>query len=307
MKRITLRIVCLILVVSVYSFSAAQGKVPDEISSCYHPHFHGLIERLSQEGFDLEFLWSLFMDPRADLMPEMMTISLGVKETSGLYSKFLTRESILLAQDFLLKNRKMLQETEKRFHVDKEVIVAILLVESRFGENIGRYRVLPTFTSMALCNSPENLQSQYQILQGIDPELAYQLVEGIARRRADWAYRELKHFLEIIRTEKMDPLEVRGSYSGALGLAQFLPSSYKTYALKSKGFEEWLTNKEGAITSIANYLKSNGWKENLSMDKKRRVIWSYNHSEPYVNTILQIAQKLYPQPSRPKGKTSKNQ
>ncbi len=198
----------------------------------------------------------------------------------------------------------MLGQAEKRFQVDKEIIVAILLVESRFGENIGRRRVIPTLASMALMDSPDNLQNNVQLLLGVDPELSYELVQGVATRRAQWAYRELKCFLQIIRDEKMDPLEVRGSYAGALGMPQFLPSSYKTYSLNSKSFEEWLSSKESAIISIANYLKSNGWKKNLSAQKKRQVIWSYNHSEPYVETILQIAQRIKPEAPRPKAKTS---
>ena len=91
---------------------------------------------------------------------------------------------------------------------------------------------------------------------------------------------------------------------GLLGMAQFLPSSYMTYSLNSKSFEEWLTSKEGAIISIANYLKSNGWKKDLPDAKKSQVIWSYNHSEPYVDTILQIAQRIKPAAQhapRPKG------
>ena len=238
------------------------------------------------------------MDPRAELMPELMTLSLGSRETTDLYAQFLTSESILLAKNFLHKNITILGETEKRFHVDKEIVVAILLVESRFGENIGKRRVFPTLTSIALIDSPENLQNNYQILLGIDPELTYELVDRVAKRRAQWAYQELKCFLQIIRNEKMDPLEVRGSYAGALGMPQFLPSSYKTYSLNSKSFEEWLSSKEGAILSIANYLKSNGWKKNLSAQKKREVIWSYNHSEPYVETILQIARRIKPEASR---------
>jgi membrane-bound lytic murein transglycosylase B len=299
-----LKTVFLILTITVLSFSVAQGNIPEEISSCYDPLIGGLIERLSQDGFDLEFLSKLFMDPRAELMPELMTLSLVSRETTDVYAQFLTSESILLAKKFLRKNITILGETEKRFHVDKEIIVAILLVESRFGENIGKRRVIPTLASIALIDVPENLQYNYQILLGVHSELAYEVVEGLAKKRAQWAYQELRHFLQIIRNEGMDPLEVRGSYAGALGMPQFLPSSYKTYSLNSKSFEEWLSSKEGAIISIANYLKSNGWKKNLSAQRKRQVIWSYNHSEPYVETILQIAQRIKPEathPPRPKS------
>jgi membrane-bound lytic murein transglycosylase B len=168
-------------------------------------------------------------------------------------------------------------------------------VESRFGENIGKYRVISTLASMALLDSPENLLENYLLLQGTDPELSYDSMEGFAKRKAIWAYHELKCFLKIIRHEKIDPLEVYGSTAGALGMAQFLPSSYLVYALNKKSFEKWLRSPEEAIFSIGNYLRSHGWKKNLPVEKKKQILWYYNRSEPYIETILQLAQKLrYP-------------
>lgn len=176
--------------------------------------------------------------------------------------------------------------------MDKEVVVAILLVESRFGENIGKHRVIPTLASMALMDFPESLEKNYRVLKENNPELTYEWLEDFAKRRASWAYGELKCFLRIIQHEKIDPLEVYGSYAGALGMPQFIPSSYLTYAMSEKSFESWLLNKEEAILSIGNYLKSHGWKKKMTTEKKRKILWYYNHSEPYVETILQIAQKI---------------
>jgi membrane-bound lytic murein transglycosylase B len=251
-----------------------------------------LIHRLSQDGFDSEFLSNLLMDARAELNPALMTISMESRESRDLYAQFLSQESISLSKKFLRQNLKLLRKAENRFHVEKEVVVAILLVESRFGENIGKYRVIPTLASMALMDSPENLQKNYRALKDTSTELSYEWVEGFAKRKAGWAYDELKCFLNIIQQEKIDPLEVYGSYAGALGMAQFIPSSYLVYALNQNTFENWLLSEEAAIFSIGNYLKFHGWKKNLSIEKKKQVLWYYNHSEPYVETILQLAQKI---------------
>jgi len=256
------------------------------------PPFHPLIHRLSGDGFDSTFLSNLLMDARAELNPSLMTISLESRETGELYVQFLSQEAILLSKKFLRQNLKILRGAENRFHVEKEIIVAILLVESRFGENIGKFRVLPTLATMALTDSPDHLQKNYLALREKDPELSYERVEDLAKRKADWAYHELKCFLNIVRDENIDPLEVYGSYAGALGMAQFIPSSYLAYALNQKGLENWLLDKEAAIFSIGNYLKSHGWKKGLTIEKKRRVLWYYNHSEPYVETIFRIAQKI---------------
>jgi membrane-bound lytic murein transglycosylase B len=201
-------------------------------------------------------------------------------------------ESVLISKHFLRKNHTILRQMEKRFNVEKEVAVAILLVESRFGENIGRHRVIPTLASMALMDSPENLRENFLILQQNDPELPYEWMEALAKKKAGWAYQELKCFLNIIREEKIDPLEVYGSTAGAMGMAQFVPSSYLNYALRKRSFEKWLLSKEEAILSIGNYLRSHGWKKNMPIGRKRRILWYYNRSEPYVDTILQLAHKI---------------
>ena len=75
-------------------------------------------------------------------------------------------------------------------------------------------------------------------------------------------------------------------------MPQFIPSSYLTYAQSKKGLGNWLLSKEEATFSIGNYLNSHGWKQNLPIEKKREMLWHYNHSEPYVETILQLAQKI---------------
>lgn len=254
--------------------------------------YQPLIQRLSLDGFEVEFLSKLFSDPRAEFNPSVLTIYINAKEDPERYQKFLTPESILLAKKFLRQNLTILKKMERRFQVEKEVVVAILLVESRFGENMGKYRVIPTLASMALMDSPENLQKIYQNLRKNDPDLSYEQVESFAKRRAEWAYHELDCFLRIIRQEEIDPLEIYGSYAGAVGMAQFIPSSYLTHALSKKGFESWLLSKEDSINSIGNYLKSHGWKRNLSIEKKKQLIWYYNRSEPYVETILKVAQKI---------------
>ena len=256
--------------------------------------YQSLIHRLSQDGFDSEFLSNLLLDARAELNPSMLAtyLNLNSRETPGLYTQFLTPELILLSKKFLRLNLTILRKAENRFHVEKEVIVAILLVESRFGENIGKHRVIPTLASMAIMNSPEYLQNNFLPLQERDPSLSFEWMEDLAKKKAEWAYHELKCFLKIIHHEAIDPLEVYGSYAGALGMPQFIPSSYLAYAVSKKSFEMWLLNKEEAIYSIGNYLKSHGWKRNLTIKKKKQILWYYNHSEPYIETILHVAQKI---------------
>jgi membrane-bound lytic murein transglycosylase B len=283
-----IRFLILTLLLSFFSVISNSNSESNEASS----PFQSLVHRLTQDGFDYEFVSNLLMDARAELNLSLMILSLESRETEDFYGQFLTQEAILLAKKFLRQNLKMLRKAENRFSVEKEVIVAILLVESRFGENIGNYRLIPTLASIVLMDSPDHLQKNYVILRERDPDLSYEWLEGLAKRKANRAYHELKCFLNIIRHEKIDPLEVYGSYAGALGMAQFIPSSYLSYALNQESFENWLLSKEAAIFSIGNYLKSHGWRKGLPIEKKKQVLWYYNRSKPYGETILQAAQKI---------------
>lgn len=284
----------LILTLLISFFSTISSSESSETSS----PFQALMQRLTQDGFDSEFLSNLLMDARAELDPSLMILSLESRETLNSYAQFLTPEAILFSKKFLRRNRKILRKAETRFDVEKEVMVAILLVESRFGENIGKYRLIPTLASIALMDSPDHLQKNYEILRDRDPDLSYERLEGISRRKANRAYHELKCFLNIIRYEKIDPLEVYGSYAGALGMAQFMPSSYLSYALNQESFENWLNSKEAAIFSIGNYLRSHGWRKGLPAKRKKKILWYYNRSKPYGDTILQIANKIEVNPNK---------
>ncbi|OGP77327.1 MAG: hypothetical protein A2V86_16585 [Deltaproteobacteria bacterium RBG_16_49_23] len=283
MKRLLL-ILILVMGFSSPGFADDRKDLP--------PHYQALLDRLIKDGLDKNFLHPLFLDPRAEPIPNRMAISLLTREIPEIYTKFLTFESILLAKNFLRQNLSILKEMEGRFGVEKEVAVAILLVETRFGENIGKHRVVPTLASMAIMDSTENLLRNYAIIWEMNPEIPFAWIENLASRRANWAYKELKHFLEIIRTEEIDPLEVYGSTAGALGMPQFIPSSYMAYALNKNSFKEWIYNPEAAIFSIGNYLKLHGWKKGLSIPQQKKLLWHYNRSEPYGETILQVAGKI---------------
>jgi membrane-bound lytic murein transglycosylase B len=277
----------ILILITVFS---APGSADDRPN--IPAHYQALLERLIKDGLDKNFLHPLFLDPRAEPIPNRLTISLMTREIPEIYAKFLTVEAILLAKNFLRQYHGILKEMERKFDVEMEVAVAILLVETRFGENIGKHRVIPTLASMAIMDSTENLLKNYATIWEMNPEIPFAWVETQASRRANWAYKELKHFLEIIRSEEMDPLELYGSTAGALGMPQFIPSSYLAYAMNKNSFKEWIYNPEAAIFSIGNYLKSHGWKKGLSAPQQKKLLWHYNRSDPYGETILQVAGKI---------------
>ena len=118
-----------------------------------------------------------------------------------------------------------------------------------------------------------------------------------AQRRARYLeetfYPEVKAMFEVARRARVDPLAMRGSPSGAFGFPQFLPSSYVKYAVDGNGDGRIsLYDMADAIASAGNYFKQKGWRPGLPVEQQRKVVWEYNRSTPYIDTILAIAGEI---------------
>ncbi len=148
---------------------------------------------------------------------------------------FLKEKRIQGGVGFIKENTATLQRAYDEFGVPPEIITAIIGVETRYGEVMGNYRVIDALTTLAF---------EYP-------------------KRSKFFTKELEHFLVLTREQKVDPLMPVGSYAGAMGFGQFMPSSYRSYAVD---FDEdnvadiW-TNKTDAIGSVANYFKRHGWRK----------------------------------------------
>jgi membrane-bound lytic murein transglycosylase B len=148
-------------------------------------------------------------------------------------AKFLTPELIATGSSFWSLHAEDLARAEAQFGVPSEVIVGILGVETAFGQNTGSFRVIDALATIAF-----------------DGE-----------RRQAYFRDELKELLLLARDSKIDPLVIKGSYAGAVGLPQFMPSSYRRYAVDfdGDGAIDLLRSPADAIGSIASYIKAFGW------------------------------------------------
>jgi len=158
---------------------------------------------------------------------------------------FVNTRSINRGIDFWRENASALKRAQKTYGVPAEIIVAIIGVETRYGRIMGNFRVIDALKTLAF---------HYP-------------------RRADFFREELEHYLLFTREEGVDPLIKKGSYAGAMGLGQFMPSSYRRYAVDFDGDGErniW-TNTTDAIGSVANYFRSFGWKTGESVIKATQV------------------------------------
>ena len=152
---------------------------------------------------------------------------------------FLKKKRISDGKKFIQNNITVLEKAEKEFGVPKEVITAILGVETDYGNIMGSYRVIDSLTTL-----------------GFDDP-----------RRSKFFKSELIQFFILTRENNLDILKVKGSYAGAMGYGQFISSSYRAYAIDfdGDGYVDLFNSLEDAIGSTANYLKRHGWKKEGSV------------------------------------------
>jgi membrane-bound lytic murein transglycosylase B len=147
---------------------------------------------------------------------------------------FLQPDRVRQGVEFWRANEATLRRAADAYGVPEEIIVAIIGVETRYGRNAGGYRVLDALVTLAFEYPP----------------------------RAAFFREELEQFLLLTRDHGLDPLTVKGSYAGAMGIPQFISSSYRRYAVDFDvdGVTDIWANPVDAIGSVANYFRSHGWR-----------------------------------------------
>ncbi len=162
---------------------------------------------------------------------------------------FLGEKRVQQGLEFWKENVKTLDRATKEYGVPQEIIVAIIGVETRYGRHKGSYRVIDALTTLGFDYEP----------------------------RAKFFSSELEHFFLLAREQKQDPLELSGSYAGAMGYGQFIPSSYRAYAVDFDGDElaDIWNNPVDAIGSVANYFKKHGWQEGEPVFNRSRISDDY--------------------------------
>ncbi len=254
--------------------------------------FIELKERLAADGFDGDQIRALYRQSEVRFDARSVGLFFMHSESKLNYGQFETPKSIRKAQKYQQAHAERLTLTEKTYGVPKEVITAIILVETRLGERLGNTRVFNALSTMAaLKDNPVR-----QHLWGLIPEkrrLPREQFEQKADKKSGWAYTELKALLRYTQSAGIDPTVIRGSYAGAMGICQFMPSNIDRLAADGNGDGRVdLFNHNDAIASVANYLRHHGWKSGQSDEKAYKVVLRYNNSRPYAKTILSIAKKL---------------
>jgi peptidoglycan lytic transglycosylase B len=158
---------------------------------------------------------------------------------------FVNDKRIAAGVEFWTKHRRALQRAESRYGVPPEYVVAIVGVETYYGRNSGRWRVIDALTTLAFDYPP----------------------------RASFFRSELEQYLLLAREQGKDAFSMRGSYAGAIGIPQFMPSSTRRYAVDfdGNGTIDLRRSAADAIGSVANFLKEHGWQPGAEVLLEARV------------------------------------
>lgn len=255
--------------------------------------FSPLRARLVADGFSRSEVAAAFKSVKT---PQFKTVAktFQIREGQLNYAQFLSPVSIDKGRRFMDSHPTSLVRAERTYGVDRHVIVAILLVETGFGTYTGKTPTLPILATFAVMNEKRNRDRIWTMLSPAEREKWGR--DGMDRKlmdRSKWAYGEVSALLTWAQDHPVRIDTLKGSVMGAVGWPQFLPSSLVRFGADGNADGRIdLYHPDDAISSIANYLRGNGWKPGLNRPQKEDVIYTYNKSKPYVRTVLDAADLL---------------
>ncbi len=236
------------------------------------------IDALSkEEHFDKEKLITIFNHTRyiesaiQQIKPAPPT---KAKDWQAYQARFIEPLRIQTGLAFWKANERTLQRAEEQYGIPAYILVGLIGVETIYGKNTGRFRVMDVLTTLAFHypDTPNKI------------------------KRMEFFKNELKEFLRYTQQFNLDPLSIRGSYAGAIGLPQFMPSSIRNYAIdfNNDGKIDLQNSPEDAIGSVAHYLFQHGWKRDQPLaypveitQSKEQTLW-----QNYLNQELKAKYTL---------------
>ena len=248
---------------------------------------------LVRDGFDEPFIQSIYSKPEVTFDHKVITVYFSHREAALNYDQFLSRSSVDQAIRYLGQHEQALKQAQRVYGVEGEGITAIILVETRLGTLVGERLVLNTLSTLAVLGDKDSRDRLWYADLKDKTDGSKRRFDSWASQKSAWAYNELKAYLQYTNAQGLNPMSIPGSFAGALGVAQFIPSSVLKFAKDgNQDGQINLFDHEDAIESIANYLKEHGWKPGLSNEEAVQVLLTYNNSTYYANTILKVANRL---------------
>lgn len=274
---------------------AKLGYLPGKVDGKYGPNTDQAIRRYQADhGLEPDGLATrdLAADIRMALQKRGMAKP-GIGWTSRVYDAGTHPRRIAEARDFYVLHRPDFAAMERRFGVDSHVVGGIVSVETRSGRYLGVRSAFNTLASMAL-GADYTVVQPFFADEKLTPEMEAWL-KNTAKERGDWALDELAALLRYAKNSCQNPVDLPGSIYGAIGIAQFMPSNVAKHGADGDGDGVVnLFDPEDAIHSAGSYLHEYGWSGSAAdtLQERRELLYTYNHSQTYVNTVLAVADKL---------------
>ena len=264
--KLTIKTTAYILFSSTFLFAQETGK--------NYAVFNDLIRHTEIESFyTVNELRRVFENPEVQEIEDVLSRFKRKPEKTKSYKEyraiFLNEKRINDGVQFFFDNKIIFKKIIQDFKIDPLIVVAIVGVETGYGEIHAEYSVFNSLYTQAL-NFPQ---------------------------RKVWATKELFELLVYCKETGVDPFALRGSYAGAFGYGQFIPSSFRHLSIDyNQNGKKEPYNWEDVLGSIAHYLKENKYPDDYNNFSFRSKSWqairTYNRSDPYANTIIELRNEL---------------
>lgn len=301
-------VVCsyVLLAVALMSIACqAQHSGGDDLlpaPSVGQTHLSRAIQRARAHGVDSAFLAGVVLAPGTAFDEKYVRVNVTNYASKPDYSFNLTPQSVEKVRAFLAKHDSLLRRADSIYGVPKEVIASLLWVESKHGVVLGKNHVASVYLSTLLASDSEFVDKNTAAVmtaQKIDStkiDSVRAAIQKRADRKVKWSAEQLKALQEIHRRRTMNVHTLYGSWAGAFGMPQFIPSSYLSWAAdgNNDGIID-LNDLNDAVVSVANYLRKNGW--GSAESQQRAAVHHYNNSNAYVDCVLTLAAKVSGQPA----------
>jgi len=240
----------LLLALLVAALAATARAEEDETTAPYaeRTDVQGFIRELvARHGFNAEELALVFAGARREeaVLTAMRAQPRQADSWDAYRALFVNERHLRAGLEFWQAHRPVLARARRAYGVPEEIIVAIIGIETFYGRNTGRWRVIDALATLAFDYPP----------------------------RAPFFRSELENYLLFARELGLDVFAVKGSYAGAIGIPQFMPGSYLRYAVDfdGDGATDLRGNPADAIGSVANFLKQHGWQRGAPVQLGARV------------------------------------
>ena len=256
----------IIIIITLFSVLCAEDIISNDLA------YVMVMEKINKKVVPVEYINKVFTNSdieRHEEIPERFARPYEKKSWPEYKKLFIKESRIVAGTKFYSENEELIMQVSEKYNVDPFIILSIAGIESNYGRH---YKGFTVFNSL------------------------YTQIHDMPKR-AKWASTELASYIEYCYKDNIEPQSIEGSYAGAFGFGQFIPSSFNRYAVDfdSDGIRsphEW----PDVLASIANYLIKNGYIAGSSNYSKGgdiwKSVWAYNHSDNYVMAVLGLTEKI---------------